>query len=1197
MAPSILALLHLATPVLLVLPVLSLLPAPAPASPELPGIRPITIRTVTPRRGLVLLVLVLLAATYALDGLATIVDVATARARGAHPARLNVVAQVVLALGGVAVYGGAAVLAEWRTRWGDKALVVLAALALAAEVPTFVYTVLVEVHADRTDKLFAILHIPPSGLRILHLPLLVALVSNPIVRYAPADEHTGLLAAAAGEAGTASETGEAGSSRAYGTFDAAPGLKPAASGSATGTTTPAANGAGTTTPSGIQKTAVAIPKKLGVKDDKTQGISWRQFWARLYTLSPHLWPSTSVRLQVYCVLCVGLLVVGRLINPSVPLSLGAVVRNLSAARTDPHAPSPWPPFATYISLRAIQGGGLLSFLQNILWVPVQQYADKEMQLLCFTHLLNLSLAFHTKRNTGEVLKIVDRGSAINNLLQTLLFSAAPTLLDIVIAFGVFFWLYGWALALLIAVVMIVYITLSVVLTSYRTKLRRQMIDRDIKQRGIASDTLTNWESVKYFTAEHREVHRFGQAVQEYQQTEAQVMISFNLLNLVQSLIITLGLLSGSLIIAFRVLDGRADAAEFVVFVQYLQQLYAPLDRLGTLYRQLNQNATDAEKLFNLLAQPTEIVDTPGAPDLVVTDGIVEFDDVSFSYPSANGAVHALQHVSFRIGKGQSMALVGESGSGKSTILRLLYRFYDIDAGAIRIDGQDIRTVTQASLRRAIGIVPQDSVLWNDTIGANIAYGKEGAGDDEVIAAARAAKMHERIIGFPEGYATIVGERGIRLSGGEKQRVSLARMFLKSPTILVLDEATSALDTETEREIQKALAELARGRSSLSIAHRLSTIINSDQIVVMRGGRVVENGSYRELVDLDGQFAAMWKKQIFTEAEMVQSAEATEDLVRASPPSTVHEADEDEREAAPEAAEAAEVKADVTEGYAVATEPATDAAVAPEPSVDGEGVPGTTQDSPAAVEQKTTPKPVDVAPVTGDSRDAAGGDIVQPGPSYAAVAAHAVGAEDAAAPAHAADVDTPGPSYAEVAAMPADVDLDAAAESTSDAPSAPTDALETDPPAEPTDATPQASPRTPKTPLAGTGEPKAFPAMPRIASSASQRSGLSAGSGASTPASDGKASDGSPRDAKFDKSKVEGEAKSRKRLSSGFKGFVRRISDQGGGGASRANSGLSRSSSYSAGARGAAPAGASAASTPGAETPNADKKKRFSFQQK
>lgn len=352
--------------------------------------------------------------------------------------------------------------------------------------------------------------------------------------------------------------------------------------------------------------------------------------------------------------------------------------------------------------------------------------------------------------------------------------------------------------------MCTYVVFSVTQTNWRMRLRRVMVDKDVKTRGIVSDVLTNWESVKYFTAEDRESRRFRDSIISYQETEAKVQIGFNLLFFIQYFLLTLGLALGALIVAFRVINGQADAASFVVFTQYYAQLQGPLNNFGWLYRIFNQETTDAEKMFTLLAETTEVNDKPDAKELVVTDGVIEFENVTFSY---DGKVDALRGVSFKLGKGESLALVGESGSGKSTILRLLYRFYDITSGRILIDGQDISKVTQLSLRRAIGIVPQDSVLWNDTIGANISYGKEGSDDEAIIAAAQAARLHDRIMGFPEQYETVVGERGVRLSGGEKQRVSLARMFLKSPAILVLDEATSALDTETEREIQKALAEL------------------------------------------------------------------------------------------------------------------------------------------------------------------------------------------------------------------------------------------------------------------------------------------------------------------------------------------------------------------------------------------------------
>jgi ATP-binding cassette subfamily B (MDR/TAP) protein 6 len=680
----------------------------------------------------------------------------------------------------------------------------------------------------------AILRLPLTGLRLLLLPLLLVLVLNPVVRFQAADENTGLLAA--------DEEAPARAANGYGTFDS----DQDASTSRDPSVAPG-------TPQPPQKKPIS--KKLGEKKaEETQGLSWSAFWARIWKLRSHLWPSTSWRLQLYCWLCVALLGAGTLVFAYTPIMLGKFVDALSDIENGRRYESPWGWFAAWIALKAVQGGGFVGFLQRMLWVPVQQYADREMQMLLFNHLLNLSLKFHTKRNTGEVLKIIDRGSAINNLLQTMLFSAAPTIINIVVAVFIFLTLFGGWLAFVLVVVMTTYVVFSIVFTGYRTKLRREMIERDVKTRGIASDVLMNWESVKYFTAEARESRRFHDSVQSYQQTEYKVLFSFNVLNLIQSFIITIGLLAGSLIIADRIFKGTATVGNFVQFLQYLQQLYAPLDRLGTLYRQLNANATDAEKLFNLLGQEVEIKDAPDAKPLVVTDGVIEFDNVRFSY---DGEVQALKGVSFRIGKGESMALVGESGSGKSTILRLLYRFYDIDSGTITIDGQDISKVTQKSLRHAIGIVPQDSVLWNDTIGANISYGKEeGAEDDEIMAAAKAAKLHDRIMTFPEEYDTVVGERGVRLSGGEKQRVSLARMFLKSPAILVLDEATSALDTETEREIQRSLAELAANRSSLSIAHRLSTIINSDQIVVMKNGAVIEHGTYHDLIEMGGQFAAM-----------------------------------------------------------------------------------------------------------------------------------------------------------------------------------------------------------------------------------------------------------------------------------------------------------------------------------------------------
>lgn len=624
--------------------------------------------------------------------------------------------------------------------------------------------------SDGAGKLFTVLYIPPSVLRVLILPILLIIAVSPIIRYQPADETTGLLAEQNG--GPSHARGE------YGTFGsgengAATDRAAASSANPTGANTPAP-----------PKQSITIPKNLGEVKKEDKPLPIREILARLKKLSPYLWPSTSRILQLFCVIVLGIIALERVCNPLVPLFLGRIVRSLSATQSGSHGTSPWQPFIIWSLLRvAVSGSGVFSFIRQRLWIPVSQYTDREMQLMCFNHLLNLSLAYHTKRNTGEVLKIIDRGSAVNNLLSTLLFTAIPTVFDIVIAFCVFLYLYGGLLAFLTLITMSLYVAFAITMTQSRVAVRRLLIEKDVKQRGIVSDVLTNWESVKYFTAEHREVKRFREAIVSYQDTEAKWNRNWQLLFLIQNVLLMLGLVSGALIIANRVLRGTADAAEFVVFIQYFQQLSGPLDRLGSLYRQLNQNVTDAEKMFNLLAQATEVNDKPGARDLIVTDGIIEFDNVCFSY---DAKVEALKGVSFKIEKGHSMALVGESGSGKSTILRLLYRFYDITSGHIYIDGQDISEVTQVSLRRAIGIVPQDSVLWNDTIGANISYGKEGAEDEEIIAAAEAAQLHERILSFADDYSTIVGERGVRLSGGEKQRVSLARMFLKSPAILVSD---------------------------------------------------------------------------------------------------------------------------------------------------------------------------------------------------------------------------------------------------------------------------------------------------------------------------------------------------------------------------------------------------------------------------
>ncbi|KAK4686062.1 hypothetical protein P7C73_g4077, partial [Tremellales sp. Uapishka_1] len=879
LAPAVtpLTALHLLYPVLLALPLLSLLRPKSPPAPPLPGIIAINVQTITPRRRFILVVLLCLLVTAVFDGIILIFDLLTANHReydwNSSVQGWALAAGILYTLGGFAVWSLAIILLEVKDNYGAKALVVLGTLGLVLETPNFVLLVLREIHTGGSEKIFTILSIPPSGLRLLLLPIFLYVVSSPVVKFQRADESTRLLA---NEASAESSSAAGRDSVAYGTFgNQANGngtKQPGSTVAPTGTNTPAEGGA--KTPAAVKR--LAIHTKLGNKkaeeaEKELEMTAW-EFWDRFKVLIPKLWPSSNAKLQVYVLICLVCLLAGRFITPAVPIFLGLTVRALTKRQTGDESSDVWLPFAAWTLLRVLNGYGGLSFLKNMLWLKVQQHTDREMQITVFQRLLYLSLAWQTKRNTGEVTKILDRGSALNNLFNVFLYSVLPTFSDMIIAVAVFYYFYGWPITLMLLVLTFVYVSVSISSTNRRRLYRRQQNNADVITRGVATDVLTNWESVKFFTAENREVERYREAIVTGQVAETKVYFGYYFLNFLQAWILLVGLFIGALIVAIRVMHRQADAAEFVIFIQYMAQLSGPLDSIGYLYRQLLSNMTDAEKLLKLLDVPSEVEDKPGAKDLVVTDGVIEFDDVHFSY---DGKVPALKGVSFKIGKGESLALVGESGSGKSTILRLLYRFYDLETGHIYIDGQDISQVTQESLRKAIGIVPQDSVLWNDTVGANIGYGKEDADDEDIIAAAKAAKLHDKILGFAEGYDTMVGERGVRLSGGEKQRVSLARMFLKSPAILVLDEATSALDTTTEREIQKSLAELSKGRSSLSIAHRLSTIINSDQIVVMGDGQVIESGSYKDLMEKQGAFASMWRKQIFTEAEMVAKAEAGE----------------------------------------------------------------------------------------------------------------------------------------------------------------------------------------------------------------------------------------------------------------------------------------------------------------------------------
>uniref|UniRef100_A0A674DEB9 ATP-binding cassette sub-family B member 6 n=1 Tax=Salmo trutta TaxID=8032 RepID=A0A674DEB9_SALTR len=542
--------------------------------------------------------------------------------------------------------------------------------------------------------------------------------------------------------------------------------------------------------------------------------------------------------------------------------------------------SSWKTLATtvcvYVLLKFLQGGGagasgFVSNLRSFLWIRVQQYTNRVVQVRLFGHLHSLSLRWHLGRRTGDVLRSIDRGtSSINSLLSYIVFSIFPTIADIVISIIYFITYFNAWFGLIVFVCMFLYLTLTIIITEWRTKYRRDMNTQDNNAKSKAVDSLLNFETVKYYNAENYEVNRFEDAILKYQISEWKTQASLAFLNQTQNLIIGSGLLAGSLLCAYFVQEGKFKVGDFVLFSTYIIQLYTPLNWFGTYYRMIQNSFIDMESMFKLFTEEEEVKDAVNAGNLLYKLGKVEFENVYFNYTDGK---EILKDVSFTVQPGQTVALVGQSGCGKSTILRLLFRFYDVQGGCIRIDGQDISKVKQVSLRAHIGVVPQDTVLFNDNIRNNIRYGRISASDHEVEEAAIAADIHEKIQTFPEGYDTQVGERGLKLSGGEKQRVAIARTILKAPQIILLDEATSALDTQTERNIQASLTKVCSNRTTIVVAHRLSTIIGADQILVLSDGQIAERGRHDELLAKEGLYCDMWMKQ--QQAQDSDSASDTE----------------------------------------------------------------------------------------------------------------------------------------------------------------------------------------------------------------------------------------------------------------------------------------------------------------------------------
>ncbi|MEL6801507.1 MAG: ABC transporter ATP-binding protein/permease [Pseudomonadota bacterium] len=585
----------------------------------------------------------------------------------------------------------------------------------------------------------------------------------------------------------------------------------------------------------------------------------RSGWRTVSKVAPYLWPDDQPWVKRRVIIALIMLVMGRVISVITPFFYKAGVDILAGDGPGPA----WMLGAGAVGVTVAYGVARLMTvgfqqLRDVVFAAVGQRALRQLALETFSHIHALSLRYHITRKTGGLSRIIERGvKGVEFLLRFMLFSIGPLVLElamIAIVLAVVFDV--WYLAVVVGTVGL-YIWFTFRVTEWRVRIRKEMNDQDTDANQKAIDSLLNFETVKYFGAESREAERYDGAMEQYEKAALKTSYSLGFLNFGQSLLITAGLVIVMVMAAIGVANGNLTVGDFVMVNAYMIQITMPLNFLGTVYREIRQSLIDMGEMFDLLEQPREISDKPDAKPLTVTGGQIDLENMVFGYEEARPI---LKGVTICVKAGQTVAIVGPSGSGKSTIGRLLFRFYDVSDGALKIDGQDVRDVTQESLHDAIGVVPQDTVLFNDTIRYNIAYGRAGASFAEIEAAAKAAKIHDFITALPDGYETTVGERGLKLSGGEKQRVGIARTLLKNPPILLLDEATSALDTETEREIQAELRAMGEGRTVLTIAHRLSTIVDADQIIVLEAGEVVERGSHETLLAKGGRYATLWQRQ-------------------------------------------------------------------------------------------------------------------------------------------------------------------------------------------------------------------------------------------------------------------------------------------------------------------------------------------------
>jgi ABC-type transport system involved in Fe-S cluster assembly fused permease/ATPase subunit len=576
------------------------------------------------------------------------------------------------------------------------------------------------------------------------------------------------------------------------------------------------------------------------------------------SLAPYLWPKGNPGARVRVVIAMIFMLLSKVVTVYVPIIYGEVVDTL--APKDGRAMLAVPVALLIAYGLARIGGAGFGELRDALFASVQQRAVRLLALRTFRHLHAVSLRFHLDRQTGGMSRVIDRGvQGMQSVLRLAVFNVVPTALELVMVTVIIWRMFDWRYAVVTVVAVLAYVAYTTLLAGRRGRYRRTMNDTDNDASTKALDSLLNYETVKYFNNERHEADRYDRALERYEKAAVRVQVSLNMLNLGQAAIIAIGLTAIMLMAAQDMHEGGMTIGKFVLVNTYLIQLYQPLNFLGMVYMTIKQGLVDMEQMFGLLRVEREIVDKPNAVALPAhgSAGEVRFENVHFGYQPTR---EILKGVDFTVPAGRTLAIVGPTGAGKSTISRLLFRFYEVTGGAVLVDGQDVRDVTQDSLRSAIGVVPQDTVLFNDTIRYNIAYGKPGASQEEIEAAARAAQVHDFVLRLPEGYDTRVGERGLKLSGGEKQRVAIARTVLKNPRILILDEATSALDTRTEQEIQTALRAVSRDRTTLTIAHRLSTVVDADEIIVLADGKIAERGSHAALLARDGVYAQMWTMQ-------------------------------------------------------------------------------------------------------------------------------------------------------------------------------------------------------------------------------------------------------------------------------------------------------------------------------------------------